>query len=71
MLIAQAPSGRNVEHNARAAAILGQGVTPAAPGEGPARWVGFHPEGSSAAADEWPLLRVARDGERSAELKDG
>ena len=69
VLIAQAPSGRIVGHNARAAAILGHGLTPAQSGEGPARWVGFHPDGSPVGPDEWPLLRVTRDGERRAELE--
>ena len=69
VLIAQAPSGRIVDYNARATAILGHGVTPAVPGEGPARWVGFHPDGTPVTADEWPLVRVTRDGERRAELE--
>ena len=69
VLIAQAPSGRIVGHNARAAAILGHGLTRAQPGEGPARWVGFHPDGCPIAPGEWPLLRVTRDGERRSELE--
>ncbi|WP_313901793.1 GAF domain-containing protein [Methylobacterium sp. J-088] len=69
VLIAEAPSGRIVGHNARAEAILGHGVLPAAPGEGPARWIAFHEDGRPVAPDEWPLVRVTRHGEPGAELE--
>jgi PAS domain S-box-containing protein len=69
VLIAQAPSGRIIGHNARAAAILGHGLTPSPSGEGPDRWVAFHPDGRPVEPGEWPLMRVTRDGERRAEIE--
>ena len=69
VLIAEAPSGRIVGHNARAKAILGHDVLPDASGTGPARWIASHADGRDVHADEWPLLRVARDGEPRAELE--
>ena len=69
VLIAEAPSGRITGHNARAEAILGHGVMPARSGEGAARWVGFHEDGRPVTPDEWPLIRVVRDGEAFAELE--
>ncbi len=69
VLIAEAPSGRITGHNARAEAILGHGVMPARPGEGAARWVGFHGDGRPVTHDEWPLIRAVRDGEAFAELE--
>ncbi|MCJ2064391.1 response regulator [Methylobacterium sp. J-088] len=69
VLIAEAPSGRITGHNARAEAILGHGVLPAQPGEGPARWVGFHEDGRPVEPREWPLIQVVREGEPQAELE--
>ena len=62
-------SGRITGHNARAEDILGHGVMPAGPGEGPARWVGFREDGSPVTPAEWPLLKVVRDGEPQVELE--
>ena len=69
VLIADAPSGRITGHNVRAEAILGHGVMPVRPGEGPERWVGFHEDGRPVPATEWPLARVVRDGEPLSELE--
>ncbi|MCJ2049824.1 response regulator [Methylobacterium sp. J-070] len=69
VLIAEAPSGRITGHNARAEAILGHGVLPTQPGEGPARWVGFHEDGRPVESREWPLIQVVREGEPQAELE--
>jgi PAS domain S-box-containing protein len=69
VMIAEAPSGRIVGHNARVAAILGHGVMPTAAGGGPDRWVGFHANGRRVEADEWPLLKLARHGNGEAELE--
>ncbi|TXN01295.1 response regulator [Methylobacterium sp. WL64] len=69
VLIADAPSGRITGHNARAETILGHGVLPAQPGEGPARWVGFHENGRPVEPSEWPLIQVVRAGEPQSELE--
>ena len=69
VIIAEAPSGRITGHNARVEAILGHGVMPSRPGEGPARWIGFHEDGRRVEPTEWPLIRVVREGERQAELE--
>ena len=69
VLIAEAQSGHITDHNARAEAILGHGVLPAQPGEGPARWVGFHEDGRPVAPTEWPLIKVVREGEVRSELE--
>ena len=69
VLIAEAPSGRITGHNARVEALLGHGVMPARPGDGAARWVGFHEDGRQVGSGEWPLVRVVRNGEALAELE--
>ena len=69
ILIAEAPSGRIVGHNARVEAILGHGVLPAAAGDPVARWVGFHADGRRVEAAEWPLVAVVREGRHEAELE--
>ena len=69
VLIAEAPSGRITGHNARAEAILGHGVLPAQPNEGPARWIGFHEDGRPVEPTEWPLIKVVREGEPQSELE--
>ena len=69
VLIAEAPSGRITGHNARAEAILGHGVLPAARPDGPARWVGFHEDGRRVEPTEWPLIKVLRAGEPQSELE--
>jgi PAS domain S-box-containing protein len=69
VMIAEAPSGRIVGHNARVAVILGHGVMPTAPDGGPDRWVGFHADGRRVEPDEWPLLKLARHGNGEAEIE--
>ena len=69
VIIAEAPSGRIVGYNARATAILGHEVMPEAAQGDPARWVGFHADGRSVEADEWPVSKVARDGGHQDELE--
>lgn len=69
VLIAEAPSGRITGHNMRAEAILGHGVMPSRPGEGAARWVGFHDDGRPVTPMEWPLVKIVRQGESQAELE--
>nr|WP_276081821.1 ATP-binding protein [Methylobacterium sp. GC_Met_2] len=58
IVIAEAPSGRIVGHNARVETILGHGVLPARPGEGPLRWSALREDGSEVAPSEWPLVQV-------------
>ena len=62
-------SGRIVDHNSRVEKILGHGVLPTRPGEGPPRWIGFHEDGRAVDTTEWPLIKVVRDGEHQAELE--
>ena len=69
VLIAEAPTGRITGYNARAETILGHGVLPAQPGDGPARWVGFHEDGRPVEPSEWPLSQVVRAGEPQSELE--
>ncbi|MCJ2014752.1 ATP-binding protein [Methylobacterium sp. J-076] len=69
VLIAEAPTGRIVGHNARVAAILGHAVPLEAPGSAPAAWVGLHADGRPVEPGEWPLVRVAQGGEAAAELE--
>ncbi len=69
VLIAEAPSGRIVGHNARVEAILGQAMPPGAFGGASTDWVGLHADGRPVEPEEWPLVRVARDGEQAAELE--
>ncbi|MHC2105470.1 response regulator [Methylobacterium sp. CM6246] len=69
VLIAEAPSGRIVGHNARAGAILGHEVADDTTGERPERWIGFHADRRRVDPKEWPLARVARDGEPRADLE--
>ncbi|WP_375455434.1 PAS domain S-box protein [uncultured Methylobacterium sp.] len=69
VLIAESPSSRIVGSNARVEAIFRHGVFPSRPGAGPVRWRGFHADGRPVEPAEWPLIRVARDGEARAELE--
>jgi PAS domain S-box-containing protein len=69
VLIAEAPTGKIVGHNARAEAILGHGVLSSHTGDGPARWVGFHEDGRPIEPTEWPLSRVVHEGEPQSELE--
>ena len=69
VLIAEAHTGQITGHNARAETILRHGVQPAQPGEGPARWIGFHEDGRSVEPTEWPLIKVVREGEPQSELE--
>ncbi|RYC29626.1 response regulator [Lichenibacterium minor] len=69
VLIAEAPSGRVIDHNVRAEAILGHGVMPARPGEDVERWVAFHEDGRQVAPGDWPLARVVRGDEAFAETE--
>ncbi|MCJ2018349.1 GAF domain-containing protein, partial [Methylobacterium sp. E-065] len=69
IVIAEAPSGRIVGHNARVEAILGHGVLPARPGEGPTRWSAFHEDGREVAPSEWPLVQVTKVGAVDAEME--
>ncbi len=68
VLVADA-SGRITGHNARVEDILGHDVGSSRPDEGPARWVGFHENGEPVSPTEWPLPKVVREGEPSAELE--
>ncbi|WP_162241332.1 MULTISPECIES: response regulator [unclassified Methylobacterium] len=69
VLIAEAPSGRIVGHNARAVAILGDSAVAGPSINGPAPWNGFHADGRQVDPEEWPLDRVARGGEPRADLE--
>uniref|UniRef100_UPI003F885D49 hybrid sensor histidine kinase/response regulator n=1 Tax=Methylobacterium sp. NMS12 TaxID=3079766 RepID=UPI003F885D49 len=60
VLIARAPSGRIVGHNAQAAAILGHGALSTDAAGLSNRWVGYHGDGSRLTPDDWPLARIAR-----------
>lgn len=69
VLIAEAPSGRIIGHNARVEALLGHEVMSSTAGSGPDRWVGYHADGRPVAPEEWPLIKVACEGSPQAELE--
>ncbi|MCJ2021879.1 response regulator [Methylobacterium sp. E-065] len=69
VLIAEAPSGHIVGHNARVAAILGHDVMPTTAGGGPERCVGFHADGRRVGPEDWPLLKLARHGTGEGEIE--
>lgn len=69
VLIAEAPTGRIVDHNARAAAILGHDLVLDTSADLQDRWTGFHSDGRQIEPGEWPLDRVVHAGEARADLE--
>jgi signal transduction histidine kinase/CheY-like chemotaxis protein/GAF domain-containing protein len=69
VLIAEAPTGRIVGHNARATVILGHDVVSDTSADRKDRWVGFHSDGCQVEPGDWPLDRVVHAGESRADLE--
>ena len=60
VLVAQAPTGRIVYGNRRVKEILRHPVLESPNVEAYGEWVGWHPDGTPVAAEQWPLARALK-----------
>ena len=60
VLVAEAPGGRIVYGNRRIEEILRHPVLESPSVEAYGEWVGWHPDGTPVAAEQWPLARALK-----------
>lgn len=69
IVMAELPSGRIVEGNAQVEKMLRHPVLPAGDVDSHDEWVSFDANGHRVAGDDYPLARIALDGEEAPEIE--